>query len=95
MLKMKNYLLILLGVALARLISACSPSSSESPQQTDTSAVTTMPSQDAGGQAASSVKKPLAGATPAQPLDLSPGKLPGAGVAQPGLMPGHVTVSPK
>lgn len=94
-LKMKNHLLVLYGVALLGLISACSPSPTESPQQTDKSAVTSMPTLVAPAQGASSTEKPPAGANPAQALDLSPGQLPGAGVAQPGLMPGHVTKSPK
>jgi hypothetical protein len=94
-LKMKNHLLVLHGVVLLSLISACSPSPTESPQQTDKSAVATMPALAAPAQDASSTEKTPAGANPAQTLDLSPGQLPGAGVAQPGLMPGHVTKSPK
>jgi hypothetical protein len=100
MLIKKRIISSVIAIEVIGLISACSQSSSESQLQTDKSVVTTTSTIDTspGGLVvppSSLARNPLIGEQTTQVLNLSPGKLPGAGVAQPGLMPGHVTLSPK
>ena len=49
----------------------------------------------AAGTNAIAVPAATAAISQEKPLDLSPGVLPGAGVVQPGLMPGHTLIEPR
>jgi len=90
--------LIIITPLIAILISGCSESTTESASNSNNSIATTAASagsvpSEPSVQSLNGAQNPAA-ETPAKPIDLSPGKLPGMGMTQPGLMPGHVTASP-